>query len=325
MIFKKFKDFEQDFTLVREYGISRGHDTGFSCLDEIYSIKQGAYTIILAEPHSGKSEFGFELCMNQAAKFGKKIMVYSPETGSVADIFAELVHKHARRPVYKSKAGHLNDKELYQAAMWVDDRFNIVNSDDHSYTFEELMKACTDEDILFIDPANEVRQDFAANYGTRQDLYIEDISADIRRWNKNHGKHTILTMHPASQQPIYDKESGSTYFPMPKARQAAGGQAWYRKAMGWINLWRPPSWMINPRTGAPYDKFSLQINVQKAKPKGIGWVGDAELFWNPESNRYSERISGMDFYAFDHEANKSYMQPSMNFYEKDNENEEEPF
>src|SRR3546814_20902965 len=84
---------------------------------------------------------------------------------------------------------------------------------------------------------------FRSTHGTRQDLYIEDIAGEIRRWCRNNKKHMIITMHPAVQQIVIAKAGTKAYYPMLKARQAAGGQAWLRKAMGWINLWRPPVYL----------------------------------------------------------------------------------
>ena len=75
---------------MRNTGNPLGDLTGFYGLDMLYTIKQGSFTFILAAPHHGKSEFAFELAFNQAHKYGKKSLIYSPETGSVEDIYAEF-------------------------------------------------------------------------------------------------------------------------------------------------------------------------------------------------------------------------------------------
>lgn len=306
---------------LRTNGNPKGQQTGFKCIDEIYTIKQGAFTIILAEPHHGKSEFGFELCLNQNKKYGKKCLIYSPETGTVADIKAELIHKYTKKPVLKSMPNHLTDLEFYKALTHIDHYFKIIDSDEKSFTYQEIMKECTDEQIIFVDPNNEVKQDFTSTHGTRQDLYIEDIAGEIRRWCRNNKKHMIITMHPAIQQivPPNPKEGTPAYYPMPKARQAAGGQAWFRKAMGWINLWRSPTF-LKDENGMPYPENNMIGVVEKAKPKGIGKRGQFELYFDWKTNRYYEKVGYLPFYAFDHENNKSFLQPSQLF-----ETEKEPF
>lgn len=296
----KSKDISKELDFLKEYGNPKGNSTGFETLDEFYTIKYGSYTIILAEPHSGKSEFGFELCMGQAERYGKKTLVYSPETGNVADIYAELIHKHTGKPLR-----FLEDKEYYQALMWVDEYFSVINSDDKGYTYHDIMKLRTNEDLIFVDPNNEVIHHFI----DRQDIYIEEITADIRRFCKKHNVHFIITMHPAKQETSVG-EGGKRYFDMPKARMAAGGQAWFRKAMGWINMWRPPD-CVRDEDGEPYPENAVLINIEKAKPKGIGKKGTAMLFWDWKRNRYfEEALDGTNFYyCFQYEKGKSYMQP----------------
>lgn len=325
---KKFKDIEKDFDFLVEFGSPRGNDTGFESLDEIYSIKYGAYTIILAEPHSGKSELGFELCMGQAEQFGKKTLVYSPETGSVADIYAELIHKHTGKPISQKLPNALTMREIYSASAWVDAHFSIIDSDDRGYTYYDIMKMRTDESLIFVDPNNEVIHE----YTDRQDTYIENVTADIRRFCKKNDCHMIITMHPAKQETSIDANTGKRYFDMPKARMAAGGQAWFRKAMGWINMWRPAQGLTDV-DGMPYAENCVIVEVEKAKPKGIGRKGSCMLFWDFKRNRYFEEglTSGGYLYSFDNKRGFSYkpadefekptaMQANINFDNSDFEN-----
>jgi len=137
---KKFKDIQDSLQFMREHGNPKGENTGFAALDEFYSIKQGSYTFILAPPHHGKSEFAFEMAFNQAQKYGKKTLIYSPETGSTEDIYAEFIHKYTGKPFYKSIAGSISEKELYQAINYIDEMFSILDSDDRSYGFKDIIE-----------------------------------------------------------------------------------------------------------------------------------------------------------------------------------------
>ena len=109
---KKFEHIEKSLNEMRNSGNPKGENTGFKSLDEIFTLKQGSYTFVLAAPHHGKSEFCFELLFNQAEKFGKRSVVYSPETGSIEDIYAEFIHKFTGKPFYKSNPGAVEDKEF---------------------------------------------------------------------------------------------------------------------------------------------------------------------------------------------------------------------
>lgn len=292
----KYENIEKELNLMREIGTPKGEATGFRTFDEFYSIKQGSFTFILAAPHHGKSEFAFELAFNQAEKYGKRSLIYSPETGSVEDIYAEFIHKFTGKPFYKSTPGSVTDKEFYTAVHEIDHAFSVVDSDEKSYSFEDLTKMVKDEQIIISDPYNELKHDMTA-YAGRQDLYIEDLCGEVRRYCKKNKKHWILTLHPASQRIV--EAGGLRYYPAPMAREAAGGQALLRKAMTWINLWRPPVG-LNNELGQPYPDNEVIVTIEKAKPKGVSKRGTFSLFFDWQRNRYYENIGGHKYYAFDH-------------------------
>jgi hypothetical protein len=316
---KKSNDIKSNLEKMREVGTPRGEDTGFETLNRIYSIKQGSSTFILAAPHHGKSELSFELIFNQAQNYSKKTLVYSPETGSVEDIYAEFIHKYTGKPFYKSMSGAVEDREYYNALSYIDEMFSIVDSDEKSYSFKDLTKLVTDEQIILCDPYNEMRHDMSA-YGARQDLYIEDLCGEIRRYCKKNHKHVIQTLHPSWQSKIEGKDINNQkimYYPMPSAREAAGGQALFRKAMTWINIWRPPVNMANEH-GQPYLENEVLIQVEKAKPKGVATRGITSLYFNWHKNRYYEDYCGTDSYAFNHTKKQidnkvTILQPNFNF------------
>jgi hypothetical protein len=317
----KYKNIEKSLNYMRENGTPRGEDTGFKCLDDLYSIKQGTYTFILAPPHHGKSEFAFELAFNQAQKYGKKSLIYSPETGSVEDIYAEFIHKYTGKPFYKSTQGHIEEKEYYQAINYIDEVFSIVDSDEKSYGFNDILSLVTDEKIILTDPYNELKHDMST-YGSRQDLYIEDFCGDLRRYCKKNKKHWMLTLHPAHQALVSD--GGLRYYPMPLAREAAGGQALLRKAMTWINMWRPPIG-LKDENGQPYRDNIVLINIEKAKPKGVATRGQTQLFFDWKRNRFYEEGDSKDLYAFEHEKvfkTNNFREPLV---ERKIEEEETPF
>lgn len=298
---KKSNDIKNKLEHLRLKGNAKGTLTGFKNLDDVYSIKYGSYTNILAAPHTGKTEFGLELIVNQVTQHEKKALIYSPESGSVEDIYAELIHKHFGKSMIKSNKFALEDSKFDNALNFVDHYYSVIDSDEKSYTYYDIMGLCTDEDLIFVDPNNEVNHEMLPEHNGRQDLYIEDVSAKIRRFCKKTNKHMIITMHPISQKPLFDFKVKRTYYPMPTAREASGGQAWYRKAMGWINMWRPPTFIKDPITKANYEPNIVLINVQKARPKGIGTLGTRPMYWDWKRNRYYEKfLDDNPYYAYEH-------------------------
>jgi len=302
---KKFRDVEQKLDNIRKSGTPKGEPTGFTTLDNFYSLKEGSFTFILAAPHNGKSELSFDLLINRAVKKGEKSIICSPETGGVEDIYAELIHKCTGKKIYLSENGHANDKEYYKAVNWIDQYFSIVDTEEKAYSFDELFGMVTDEKYVLADPLNEMDHSASKEHGTRQDLYLEDLCSKIRRWNKKHKKHTIITLHPKDQTIKEEKIKGKTirYYPMPFAREAAYGQALYRKAMGWINMWRPTMGLKDDK-GRLYEENEVVFFVEKARPKGSGMRGKGSLFLDTNRNCYYEKINGVNYFAFQHEASE---------------------
>lgn len=310
---KRLKDVNEELETLRSTAKRKGELTGFNCLDEIYSIKDGSYTFVLGSPTHGKSEFIFELLLNQARK-GKRSLIYSPETGNVAEIIAELVHKITGKSAYLTEQYHCSETEYYKATAFIDWHFLIVDSEEKAYSISELFQMVDQYEIIHPDepeinyimaePYNEIKHDMA-KFGTRQDLYIEEFVGDIRRYCKKKKKHAFISLHPTSQHLIVDQ--GISYYPKPLPREAAGGQALFRKAMCWLTVWRPPVGLES--NGRLYVDNEAIITVDKAKPKGVAMKGDCTLHWDFKRNRYFEEFESAPHYAFDHEITFSNLNP----------------
>lgn len=305
---KKLNDVRDQIEDICKKVDQRGHFTGFTNLDKIYTVKQGSFTCFLGAPGHGKSELIFEICMNQTAEFGKRHMIYSPETGSVAEIMLELGHKYCGKPLYKTSyyGEYCTEKERVDALEWVNHNFVIQDGDQDAMSFNELCESLLKEekdskipiDTLMAEPFNEIKHDEMSKFGGRQDLYIESFMSDVRRFSKKNNKHVFLSFHPGVQEKVVKKQF--SYYPMPTARQASGGQAALRKAMTWINIWRPSTKLDHP-DGRKYLENEVVIAVEKAKPKGVSFRGECSLFFDWKRNRYYERFNNnAECYAFEH-------------------------
>lgn len=305
---KSIQSIRNSVIKLRDQGVQCGDSTGFKCLDELYTIKAGTYTIVLGAPTHGKSEIIFELLINQAKEHHKKSIILSPETGNAEEITMELVHKYLGKTAYRSNPFSCDDKEFYEALNWVDYNFAIADDEERSYSFAELVdeiekfekeKNCVFDNVM-AEPWNELNHKLALNDNSgRQDLAIEEELTFLRRYCKTKNKHAFLSFHPSFQTLIVDKKAGLSYYEMPKAREAAGGQATLRKAFSWINIWRPPVGLLDT-DGMPYSDNQLIVQVEKSKPKGIGKKGFCALFFDWKKNRYYEKLNGSDKFAFEH-------------------------
>lgn len=306
---KRLTDVQDQIEKIVKRTDQRGDVTGFQNLDKLYTVKQGSFTCFLGAPGHGKSEIIFEICINQSIKYGKRHLIYSPETGSVAEIMLELAHKYLMQPVYRTSYydNSCDEKARATALDWVNHHFIIEDGDEDARSFAELSEDLLKEEkdsgmpihTIMAEPYNEMKHDMVAFNG-RQDLYIESFMSDVRRFTKKHNKHVFLSFHPGQQMMVTTPDKKFSYYPMPKAREAAGGQAALRKAMTWINIWRPSTKLLD-EFGMPYQDNEVIVVIEKAKPKGVSFRGQTSLFFDFAKNRYYEEISRNRHYAFEHE------------------------
>jgi hypothetical protein len=292
-------------TLRRE-GIKKGAWTGFSSLFDKYSVKEGSTTYIYAGAHQGKSQFGFELMMNLSEFSGWRWAIYSPETGSPTEVFAELLWVYLRKPFLINNKVTATDEETDRAIEFINQHFFIIDSGLRDLSIEGFYTAVEqvedDYDIkingCFVDPFTEIKTD--VTNGVRDDIAIGQILTKVRKHSSDKNYHTIVTVHTKHQQAKY--KNGVPYVDKPTMNDIAGGMQWSRKGMMVINVWRCP-FGLEDANGIPYEPNQVEITVVKAKPKIVGKLGSVTLYYDKLSNRY---------YEIDEKGNKrfSYEQPN---------------
>ena len=301
---RKLIDCEQEIIDFHKSGVLKGDYCGFKVLDEYYTRKAGSTTFILASPHSGKTEFTLEILLNLSIKYGQKHVIFTPETGDYKDVAKELISKYNKKHFFASDFDACSQADIYNAINFLSDKFYIVDSDENSFSFFDIInqvKQLEASDKIFIDnivydPYNEIKHDMR-EYGGRQDLYIEDEIGKLRRYAKKENKHIFISMHPQKQEK--KTVDGITFYPPPHAREAAGGESFFRKAMTFLTLWRPPKG-LNDESGQPYEENQTIVSVIKAKPKGSSKMGSCSLFWDWRKNRYYEKQDNSIYFGLEY-------------------------
>jgi hypothetical protein len=280
-----------NLTSLRKEGVKKGAWTGFDSLFDKYSMKKGSTTYIYAGAHQGKSQFGFELMMNLAQYNGWKWAVYSPETGSPTEVFAELLWVYLRKPFLINDTMTATDEETEMAFEFINKHFYIIDSGLQDLTIEGYYTAVEEIeesqfieiDGCFIDPFTEIKTD--VSQGVRDDIAIGQILTRVRKHSSDKNYHTIVTVHTKHQQAKY--KNGVPYVDKPTMNDIAGGMQWSRKGMMIINVWRCP-FGLEDGNGVPYEPNQVEITVVKAKPKIVGKLGKITMYYDKLTNRYYE-------------------------------------
>lgn len=301
-IIYKVEDVRDSLSTLRNEGVKKGAWVGFDSLFDKYSVKKGSTTYIYAGAHQGKSQFGFELMMNLAEYSGWKWALYSPETGSPTEVFAELLWVYLRKPFLINDHLTATDEETEKAISFINDHFYIIDSGLQDLTVEGFYTAVEqiEEDNFItidgcmIDPFTEIKTDVSS--GVRDDIAIGQVLTKIRKHSAEKDYHTIVTVHTKHQQAKY--KNGVPYVDKPTMNDIAGGMQWSRKGMMVVNVWRCP-YGLEDGNGVPYEPNQVEITVVKAKPKIVGKLGSVTLYYDKMKNRYYELDSrGQKQYAY---------------------------
>ena len=300
------EELKGNLTTLRNEGVQKGAWTGFDSLFDKYSMKKGSTTYIYAGAHQGKSQFGFELMMNLSQYSDWKWAVYSPETGSPTEVFAELMWVYLRKPFLINDAMTATDEETEKAFEFINEHFYIIDSGLQDLSIEGFYSAVEEIeneqfikiDGCFIDPFTEIKTDVSK--GIRDDIAIGQILTKVRKHSAERDFHTIVTVHTKHQQAKY--KNGVAYVDKPTMNDIAGGMQWSRKGMMILNVWRCP-FGLEDSNGIPYEPNQVEITVVKAKPKIVGKLGKVTLFYDKLTNRY---------YEYDKSGAKQFAYPQPN-------------
>lgn len=291
-IYYTLQDKKQELDEYYDNGNTRGYLSGHEELDSKYSLKLGATTYVYGAPFAGKTQFWFELLICYSKKNGLRHAIFSPETGDAKEIFAELVSMVAMADFTNTYNNQMSKDARDAAYHFVDKYFIVIDPSDQIITHKDFFNYLNEVERVYntkihtatIDPFNEFRQDLTG-YSNRQDLYLEAVLTEVRQNAKINNRHNCIITHVQDQ--LLQKQGNIMYYPQPTYREIAGGQAWSRKGMSMISVWRPKEGLVD-YDGIPYAKNESVIHIQKSKPKGIGEVGIIRMLYNAKKHRYTD-------------------------------------
>lgn len=259
--------------------------------------------------NSGKTEFVFEILVNTSILYGWKHFIYCGEGGNIEHIYNELIQKYLCK-LYK----YADEKEKLQAEYFISEHFILANHDnDYSIEeFNELANKCERElnikfDTTTFDPFNDAK-DESEKFKGRDDKYLAYVLKVARISSKKNNRIDILVNHVADIAPKIDKDSDESYLPPALPTQWSGGRTWWRRAFTMILIYRPYTFRKDAN-GKNYEANETHVIVQKAKPKGVGAIGQASIYLDLIKNRFYCYDNGQILYscekAKDYESNKA--------------------
>jgi len=291
---------------IRQKKDIRGKSIGWDWEMLPYTIKEGCTTYIGSAPASGKTELWFEILINLSCLHNWNHVIFSPETGSSAEIFAELCYKYIGKP-YVQGQNSMSNSEQISAEMFINEHFIVIDPIDEDLTitkFYDLVDEIERREGMkihttTIDPWNELTEEYLPSDLGREDKYLSRILGAVRKNARKTGRHNCVINHVRDQPMVSSKTIAGTdisYFPMPSARDFAGGQVWFRKGLSVLIPWRPPYGLMDS-DGIGAEKNEVHLKVAKSKPKGVSKNGVYKLYLDLDKYQY---------YMLDYKGNRVY-------------------
>lgn len=290
------------------HGIQRGVKTGWSTLDEWYTVRKGEWTLITGYPNHGKSCWLDNLLVNLANRENWHIAIFSAENMPVERHIASLIEIYLGQPFTKGPTPRMTLSEMKAGEAWLNAHFTFINPNlddrrlENILEWGELLCRAKGVDAFVLDPWNEL--DHARPANLREDEHISISLSQIRDFSRRHKVHFFVVAHPR----IPRKEPGASY-PVPTLYDVKGASEWNAKADNGISVWRDLS---DPEHGT-------DIHVQKVRFREVGKAGGGcNLKYDIVTGRFTDphqRINIDDYLKRQAEPLKLQREPGAGFEE----------
>ena len=251
-------------------GTGKGTSTGYSNVDQIYTVAEGQLTVVTGYPSSGKSNFVDQLMVNLGRSHDWKFALCSFEN-------QPEIHISRLMEIYKEKrffdgSQRMTEQEKNEAFKWVEDHFMFLDSESvEPATIDSILErakvavARTGIRGLVIDPYNYIDN----KSGMAETEFISNMLTRVQAFAKAYGVHVWFVAHPAKIT-----RSGMD-LPRPDGMAISGSMAWWAKADCGMTVHRTKN-------------HGVEVAVWKCRYRWVGTQGETTLVYNKTTGTYSE-------------------------------------
>lgn len=257
-------------------GLPRGDSTGWACVDELFTVLPGQWTVVTGIPQSGKSEWLDALSINLMATDEWEFVVYSPENWPTETHLVKLAEKSLRKPFGTGPTARMTEQEFLDFCHWLFPRYSWIDSElqtpEMLIALAAVRGGVSGKKVgIVLDPWNTLDHNRG---GMNETDYISMILTDVTRAARKSGAHIFLVVHPAKLQ----KDRVTGLRPVPTPYDISGSAHWYNKADNIITVHRKQG----------EDTQEVEIHVQKVRFKHVGHVGMTTLLYDRVTGVYFE-------------------------------------
>lgn len=250
-------------------GSGKGFSTGYSSVDNIYTVAPSQLTVVTGYPSSGKSNFVDQIMVNLARNEDWKFAVCSFENQPEIHI-SRLMELYTKRRFFDGK-DRMTQTEKERAFKWVNDHFVFIDTGgDEPSTIESILDR-TKAAIrrmgvrgMVIDPYNYID----LRHNSTETEAISSMLSKVQKFVKTYDMHCWFVAHPSKIQ-----RSGVEQ-PRPDGMSIAGSMAWWAKTDCGLTVHRKEGY--------------VELAVWKCRHRWVGTQGETTLLYNKTAGTYSE-------------------------------------
>ena len=253
-------------------GTGKGFSTGYSSVDEIYTVAPAQLTVVTGYPSSGKSNFVDQIMVNLAQAHDWKFAVCSFENQPEIHI-SRLMEIYTKRRFFDGK-DRMSESDKEIAFKFVKDHFLFIDTNgEEPSTLDSILDrariAVKRMGVrgLVIDPYNYI--ELPKSEGT-ETAAISDMLTRVQKFCKAHDVHTWFVAHPSKIT------RQGTEQPRPDGMSIAGSMAWWAKTDCGLTVHRKD--------------HHVEIAVWKCRYRWVGTQGETTMIYNKTAGTYSENL-----------------------------------
>lgn len=253
-------------------GTGKGFSTGYSSLDQIYTVAPSQMTVVTGYPSSGKSNFVDQVMVNLARGADWKFAICSFENQPEIHI-SRLMELFLNKRFFDG-VNRMTENEKNYAFKWVNEHFLFIDSNgDEPSTLDSILARAKVALMrigirgIVIDPYNFIEIDRSST----ETEAISGMLTKVQRFIKAHDVHCWFVAHPSkvSRQGVEQ--------PRPDGMSISGSMAWWAKTDCGITIHRGEGAVV-------------EVAVWKCRHRWIGTQGETTLLYNKSAGTYSENL-----------------------------------
>jgi twinkle protein len=257
-------------TLYRD-GLPRGASTGWSNVDELFTLNPGNLVIVTGTPGSGKSQIIDNMLVSAMARYNWRVAYASFENPPELHL-AKLISLRAGKPFGDGPTPRMSEDEMLEALGWVNEHLTFLTNEGVMPTVESLIErfeAAVRRDgvkAVVVDPVNFIKLSQKKDGGVDTES-VNEMLSQFKTFAARAEVTFFLIAHPAKPMNVSADW-------VPTGYSISGSAHYYNRADFGLTIQRKMDQTI--------------FHVWKCRFAWQGQIGEANLYYDKATGLFSE-------------------------------------